>query len=382
MLPTRMTASALVGLVAVALSFDSAAAIEPQAAARILATALANGVENAGHFEEATQEGSDVVVKGLTFGGESGENAVRFERTVIASPAEGTEFALTSPKITMSSGAVTGETSGTVAEASITNARILPEPAGAAPDPAGRNQRILYDSAEASGLSLRGEDAPADVTIARIVVNTANYTGSMPQESDGRIESLVIPSALFQGLAFSPQMLGYDSIVLDVSWDGRLDAETKLLDIQKLDVTMENGGVLTFSGQVGNVPLSPSAESVDAAGLASQLVVHKLTLRYEDQSLARRVLDDQARRQGVPPDQYAQQLSAALPFLLMTLNNPEFQNQVAGAVGSFLTDPQSLTVEIAPAAPLTGAEILEVAATAPQSLPDKLNAKVTANTPE
>ena len=105
-------------------------------------------------------------------------------------------------------------------------------------------------------------------------------------------------------------------------------------------------------------------------------------MRYQDQSLAGRILDMLAKQQGISRADYAKQISGALPFLLAALNNPAFQNQVADAVGTFLQDPKSLTVKLAPKTPVTGAEIMSIAGSSPQTLPDRLNASVTANTAE
>jgi hypothetical protein len=55
---------------------------------------------------------------------------------------------------------------------------------------------------------------------------------------------------------------------------------------------------------------------------------------------------------------------------------------VAGAVGAFLKDPKSLTVKLQPEAPISSNEIMGIATTAPQTLPDRLNASITANTAE
>ena len=87
------------------------------------------------------------------------------------------------------------------------------------------------------------------------------------------------------------------------------------------------------------------------------------------------------KQQGLTREDYAKQIAGALPFLLAALNNQAFQNKVAGALGAFLQDPKSLTIKLAPASPVTGGEIMALAGTAPQTLPDRLNASVTANTP-
>src|SRR4029079_9174587 len=100
--------------------------------------------------------------------------------------------------------------------------------------------------------------------------------------------------------------------------------------------------------------------------------LHNLTIRYDDKSLAGRVLDFLAKQQNLSRDDYAKQISAALPFLLAAINNPPFQSQVAAAVGGFLKDPKSLTIDFAPDAPVSGDDLIALAKTQPGAIPDKL----------
>jgi hypothetical protein len=55
---------------------------------------------------------------------------------------------------------------------------------------------------------------------------------------------------------------------------------------------------------------------------------------------------------------------------------------VATAIGGFLQDPKSLTIDIAPDAPVSGDDLIALAKTEPGAIPDKLKATVTANAPE
>jgi hypothetical protein len=115
---------------------------------------------------------------------------------------------------------------------------------------------------------------------------------------------------------------------------------------------------------------------------ASKAVVHQLTLRYHDNSLAGRVLDALAKRQGLTRDEYIQQLTAALPFLLLTLNNPAFQAQATAAIKGFLENPQSLTITLEPDAPVSGSDILSLLKSSPAKVTERLKASVTANEAE
>ena len=91
------------------------------------------------------------------------------------------------------------------------------------------------------------------------------------------------------------------------------------MTIRDFTVQVHDGGELTIKGVVGNLPDPRALDDAGAASKASKAEVHQLTVRYLDNSLAGRILDALAKRQGLTREEYTQQLSAALPFLLLTL---------------------------------------------------------------
>ncbi len=177
----------------------------------------------------------------------------------------------------------------------------------------------------------------------------------------------------------SPQSLGYEEIILDANWDGARDPDTQVATIKTLAITLRGGGSLTLSGAIGNVPAARPKEAQESMMVLSQLTVQSLKLRYTDDSLAGKILEAAAAKQGTTRELYAQQLAAALPFFLSMIQNPAFQNKVAAAVGQFLTDPKSLTISVQPDRPISGAELFGLVQTAPQTLPDILGASVESN---
>lgn len=374
---SRLRAGILAVPAVFALFVGRAAAIDPDAAAKALAAALAGG-ESGVRFDEASQQGADIVIEGLAFAQPDGTGAIRFSRTVIASPQEsGGRF--TAPSVLMSEGTLSGEASGTIVSATLRNVAF-----GAA-DQTGAGAaapRLLYESGEAVDIKVRPQDLPADISVGRVTVEARNVVDGVPQQSTGKVEAIVLPPELFQDAGVTPQMLGYDRVTLDVTWDVGRDPQSDIVTVSDFTIGMAGGGRLAFTGEVGNVPAPAALGTADPAAVAAGLTVRSLMLRYEDQSLVGRILDAQAKRQGVSREQYVQQLGAALPFLLNALGNPQFQDQIATALGSFLSEPESLTIRAEPEKPISGAQLLATAGTAPQTLPDQLKVTVTANTPQ
>jgi hypothetical protein len=353
-------------------------AIEPEDAADALAAALTGTGGGESDYAEASLEGSNVVIKGLSLshGSETDKESITFEQTVIEIPAEGDTGVFGSPRVTFTNGAIAGESTGTIANATLTDVIVL-DPAEV--EGGGPAQTVLFHTAEATGLKMTRSDEPGEVTVARVYVETANMVDNIPQDSKGMVEDISLPPEVFAGAEFSPQTIGYDKLVLDLSWDGSRDAATQTMTVRDLTLGIQDGGALKITGVLGKIPAPNTLNDPDAAAKAAEIEVHTVTVRYDDQSLAGRVLDMLAKQQGLTRDDYAKQIAGALPFLLAALNNQEFQNQVAGALGTFLQDPKSLTIKLEPSAPVTGGEIMGLVGTAPQTLPDRLNASVTAN---
>ena len=145
--------------------------------------------------------------------------------------------------------------------------------------------------------------------------------------------------------------IGYDKLVLDVSWDGSRDAAAKTVTIRDFTLSIENGGDLSFEGLIGEVPDAHTLNDPTAAQNVTKTQLHNLTIRYDDNSLAGRIMDYLAKQQNLSREDYANQISAALPFLLAALNNQPFQEKVATALGGFLQDPKSLTIELSRRSP-------------------------------
>ncbi|MGO7638647.1 hypothetical protein AB9E25_33985, partial [Rhizobium leguminosarum] len=84
-------------------------------------------------------------------------------------------------------------------------------------------------------------------------------------------------------------------------------------------------------------------------------------------------------QQNISGKQMADSLKAMTPIMLAQLNIPELQNAVSAAFNTFLDDPKSLTVKAAPENPVPFPTIFGAAMGAPNTLPQVLGVKVTAN---
>lgn len=356
-----------------------AMSMEPKAAADALAAALAKGSDSKVTYEAAAADGADVLIEGLTVARGADTPTVTFAETRIEAPAEGGNGVFESPRMTFADGALSGKATGSIAAATLTGVTVF-DPASLPGD--GFGESILFETAEATDLKAAREGRQTEVTIARVFMEMGNVVDNIAQDSRGIVEGTVLSPELFAGSVMKPATLGYENIAFDLRWDGTRDIGAGTMTLRDLSMSIMDGGEISMTAMVGNLPDPRVLNDPNATDAASKTEIHNLSFRYRDNSLAGRVLDYLAGQQGISRQEYAQQMSAALPFLLAMLNNPAFQTEIATALGTFLQDPQSLAVTIAPDEPVSGEEILDIAGSAPQTLPDRLKASITANRPE
>ena len=98
-----------------------------------------------------------------------------------------------------------------------------------------------------------------------------------------------------------------------------------------------------MAGKEGDAK-AQQAMGLAAMGMMQQLTFNNLAVRFDDASLANKVLDMVASQQGMSRDQMVQGLQAMLPFALGQLNNPEFKKSVTEAVSLYLSNPRNIQV--------------------------------------
>lgn len=114
-------------------------------------------------------------------------------------------------------------------------------------------------------------------------------------------------------------------------------------------------------------------------GLVQQLTFNSASIRFDDATITKRVLDYVGAQQGISGEQLAQSLKGMVPLMMAQLNVPELQNQVSTAVNTYLDAPKSLTISAEPANPVPFPMIIGAAMGAPNTVPQVLGVKVVAN---
>ena len=121
------------------------------------------------------------------------------------------------------------------------------------------------------------------------------------------------------------------------------------------------------------------AANLAMLGLMQRLTFNAAQIRFEDDGVTAKALDYAGKKQGSNGPQMAQMIKAMTPIVLSQYNIPELQNMLSQAVNTYLDKPENLTITAEPANPVPFPMIMGAAMGAPNTLPNVLGVKVSAN---
>lgn len=378
-MPQRDASAMLAGWVLVCFSTLPASAIDAETVADAIGAALIKGGKAQFSYDAARMDGENVVIEGLALSRTSSEESLRFATTVVESPAEDDIGLFHSPRITFGVGAAVGEPSGSIASAVATDVVVL-DPAEVESE--GFAESVLYRTAEVTDVHFTRDSAPRDVSLQHAALSFGDRLEDGRQDISGTIEGLAISPDFFARGRFKAEELGYDTLVFDIAFEGSLNRADGTVAIRSSSVTLRDGGVLSISGTVGDLPDPRVLNDSNVLGRATQVVLHDLVVSYRDSAFLGRLLDFLADEQELTRAEYVEQLSAALPFLLAPLTDPEFRQELIDALDAFLRDPKSLTFKLAPETPISAKEVRGMARSSLGEVPGRLRAAVSANSQE
>lgn len=187
------------------------------------------------------------------------------------------------------------------------------------------------------------------------------------------------------------------NIELAMDWsmaDGHLNVGQFLFDfadVGAFDVTAEVTGLtpavldqlyaMQTQMATSGTPTDEQAQAqmMQSMALLQGVNIVGASVRYDDASLAGKLLDFFASQSGADRASFVEGLKATLPALIAQTGIPPLADVVVPPVSAFLDDPKSLEVKVAPPSP-TSLLVLAAAAANPAGLISALGFAVEANT--
>lgn len=142
--------------------------------------------------------------------------------------------------------------------------------------------------------------------------------------------------------------------------------------IYAMQAAMGDGGEMTEE--------QAQAQMMSGMALMQGVNIVGTSVRYDDASLAGKLLDFFAAQSGADRATFVEGLKASLPSMIAESGVPALADLIVPPVSTFLDNPQSLEVKVAPASP-TSLLVLMAAAANPAGLITALGLAVEANGP-
>jgi hypothetical protein len=226
---------------------------------------------------------------------------------------------------------------------------------------------------EADGIRA-GTPSGAPATLARIDLDDLSIVHGLVASGNVAIDGVKLAKAQLpdeNALRAAFDRLGLDSVTVSFGAGYRLDQTKKTASLSGVRVKIDELAELTLSADFGDLDAADSAEQ-------NATLVHA-QLHYVDASLAGRALKAGADDNELAPGQFALQIAGFVQVQAAQLlgDSPEVAAAVQ-AVTNFLTDPHSLTIELAPPKPVELAS-LQTEKPNPAEIFAELGVKVTAN---
>lgn len=254
------------------------------------------------------------------------------------------------------------------------------------PQAANDTSRVArYKTATLSDISIANEDTTA--TVERVYVELDNFKNNLATTSQVFVDKIHLPlKDAPMDQANQIKALGYDELNANLRMFASYDEDESTLTLDELTLNADDLGQLRLSLKfLGVTPdimsgmARGSSNPADNPEWLQTLSFSDLQLDFTDGGVTKRALQAQADASGSTPDAVIQQTEFMLPMMLSMLQNEAFTASVQEAVGSFLRDPQKLTVTAAKDKPVGFMEVIGLALMAPQTIPTALQVTVSAN---
>ena len=258
--------------------------------------------------------------------------------------------------------------------------------AGAASDPTALTSALQQDPANPGYDAMSLKALKADIVGAS--VDMPALTSSVTRDDQGRATKVVTdPFTLTVGsrdnadgeqFAGALATMGYETLVFSGQGESLYDPDAdivtlvkgknfwKLNDGFKLDFSAKYAGTKAIAAaQVSSLDASADPEAMLNA-LMESLVVHQVEISLDDDGIVDRAFNAYAAQSGEDPAAVRGQLSGMFAMAPMFASgtgiDPVVVTELAQALSSFVTEPKTLTITLAPKTPIAAQAFVDAAA--------------------
>ena len=339
--------------IAILAAANAAAAPDAHAVADALVAAFDANGKFVASYGDAAANGDTITITGF--------KAVQPKRSgrdltiatiVIAGAAERQPGGFTAASMTFNDGSVTYRRERVAWQTAVADNAIIPT---AEETRTPGSIFVPFTKASIGGVAISNPYLVQPANVAKVdMATTADDQGHLTGVTVDAKDVHVPTSAFVPEVRDTLQSVGYSDLVVSVSADAGFDTGADILTLRALTADVADVGKLTITGAFSNMKIRDLL-GIGAVGktAAKQLPnIDGLTVSFHDAGVVNRALDMQAKIVGMTREDMANQWPMLLMFLIGDTGGMDFQQKVQTALTDFLKSPKSLTVTLAPPAPV------------------------------
>ena len=153
--------------------------------------------------------------------------------------------------------------------------------------------------------------------------------------------------------------LGYnDKMMINLTADYTYYKEKKELDIKKIGIGADEAGEISVSFRLGNINLKPEEITI-LLFTFPQVVFHEAKIKYEDYSLAERLMKFGAQKEQTSVENFKKSLMQKLEKEIEK-EKDDFTKKALNEINKFLENPEEFSISASPSKPQTLGRIMRV----------------------
>lgn len=233
---------------------------------------------------------------------------------------------------------------------------------------------------EVANLFVGTKQAPP-VSVGFLQALQSAYVGPIPTDIRIQVRDLNFPVDFVQDVTVKTmlQSLGYSALTIAGDLVLTWDEATQDLTLANANVELANGGRISLTAGIAGFPRSVIENPASFEQAMATLAFKNVHVSVKDATLVSGLIEQFAALQKMAPEDLRRVLIASLDAQAGPLAGTPFVEQAKLALTAFLENPERLSVDLAPSAPVPFTQILGTAATAPTAMPALLGADISAN---
>jgi hypothetical protein len=360
---------------------SAAAAPDAHAVADALVAAFNASGKAEASYSDAVASGDTITITGFKAVQPKRSNRdMAIATIVVAGAAERQPGGFTAASMTFSDGSTNDGKAVVKWQTAVVANAVVPTPE----EIKGLSNKFLpFTTATVSGIAISDPQLAQPIDIAKVDLAMAADANGEPNSVTFSTTGVHVPASAFDAPEVKGMMqgLGYTDLVLSVTFDMGFDTGADTMALRSFSLDITDVGKLAVSGAFSNVKVHAMVGAASDGTPAPKQVpsLDKLTVRFDNAGVIERALDMQAQILGTSREDVASQWPMLLMFMIGDAGGMDFQQKVQTAVTAFLQSPKSLTVTLAPAAPVPFDKVAATLGEDQTKLPDLLGVQIDVN---